>query len=186
MQDTSYRFAMPMKVQASNGYSSLSMAILLSLLILSVGCTTVDTRLVNPEHAEHPAYKAFVAYSRTVSANEEFNAEVIDHFLPSLHETIEGSMGWYRLAFSASHQALRHGSCEEVYLQAVTPGSVLLNCKGPFEFVSHFGFKSQETMHLRTYIQKEGERWYIGRSGLFHTMGAGKSVPRSIGLKFEP
>ena len=149
------------------------------------GCAAVDTRVVNPEHAEHPAYKAFVAYSKTVSKHEAFDDSVIAHFLPSLQGPIAESMGWYRLVFSSSHQALRQGKCEEIYLQSITESSVQLNCKGPFEFVSHFGFKSQETMHLRTYIRQEQGQWYIGRSGLFHTMGAGNSVPRSIGLKFD-
>ena len=157
----------------------------LSAVLLIQGCSTTDTRLANPEHGEHPAYKAFVAYSKTVSKHEAFDETVLTHFLPSQQGTISGSMGWYRLVYSASHQALRQGSCDEIYLQSITDVSVLLNCKGPFEYISHFGFKSQETMHLRTYIRKEGERWYIGRSGLFHTMGAGNSVPRSIGLKFD-
>ncbi len=149
------------------------------------GCAAVDARLVNPEDGEHPGYKAFAAFEKAAQKHEAFDEQVIAYYLPSLREGIATSMGWHRLVYSASHQALRQGSCEEIYLQSITESSVLVNCKGPFEFVSHFGFKSQETMHLRTYVRKEGDQWYIARSGLFHTMGAGSSVPRSIGLKFD-
>jgi hypothetical protein len=150
-------------------------------------CTVFDERFQNNGDFEHPAVGIFLDYERMVAKTESFD-EVSEYFSKADKKIIGRAQGWGRLVYSASDQALRNGSCSEIFLSDVAAASVLLHCKGPYTFKSPFGLVSEETMHLRVYIKKYQDEWYISRAGLTHsmpTLPGREMIPRSIGLKFK-
>lgn len=158
------------------------------LLLLSVSlfaCASVDNRFADAEHRAHPAMKVFLDYDKAAKNSDEFNEKLIAFFSASDQKRIAATMGWQKLVYTSSYRALKDGECEEIAIAEKKPSRVSISCKGPFTFRSAFGYKREETMELRVSVREVAGQWYIGTSGMRHTMDGGESVPRSTGIKFK-
>ena len=147
-------------------------------------CATIDDRFRNPDDAIHPGMQVFLEYQKAITIESDFDDEIKSFFSDAGRKKIESTKGWNRLVYSASFRALKLGSCDEIAILSQASSSILVSCKGPYAYRSAFGFGREETMHLRVYVRRNSQGWYIDSSGLTHTMDGGQSVPRSIGLKF--
>lgn len=158
------------------------------IIILAVfglsACATVDERFANPVDVKHPGMQVFLDYQKAINSESKFDDEKKAFFSEQARMKIATTMGWHRLVYTASFRALKSGSCDEISILSETANRILVSCKGPYSYVSAFGFGSDERMHLRVNVRKNKMGWYIDTSGLTHTMGNGKSVSRSLGLKF--
>ena len=158
----------------------LSLAAILALC----SCATVDDRFSNPDDAIHPGMQVFLEYQKAITIESDFDDEIKSFFSDAGRKKIESTKGWNRLVYSASFRAIKQGSCNDLSILQQSMSSILVSCKGPYAYRSAFGFGREEVMHLRVYVRKVGQDWYIDTAGLTHTMDGGQSVPRSIGLKF--
>lgn len=159
-------------------------AFLLAAIVLT-SCATVDKRFSNTDDKQHPAMQVFLDYKKASSASEKFSDEIKAFFSPASQRRIDTTMGWHKLVFTTSYKALRLGDCDSINIIENLSNSILISCKGPYNYQSAFGYSSDETMHLQVYVKKQAEQWYISTGGLTHTMDSGKSVPRSTGIKFK-
>ena len=156
----------------------------LAAILALCSCATIDDRFSNPDDAIHPGMQVFLEYQKAITIESDFNDEIKSFFSDAGRKKIESTKGWNRLVYSASFRALKLGSCDEIAILSQASSSILVSCKGPYAYRSAFGFGREETMHLRVYVRRDSQGWYIDSSGLTHTMDGGQSVPRSIGLKF--
>ena len=163
--------------------NKVSICLLLAVVLSS--CASIDKRLVNAADAEHPGMQVFLAYAEAVNTSEEIDDNVKSFFSKHARTRIETTKGWHRLVYTSSYRALKDGECESITISARSQSKILVSCEGPFVFKSAFGYKSDETMHLRVNVVRSAEGWTIDTSGLTHTMNGGKSVDRSMGLKFK-
>lgn len=154
-------------------------------LVLLAACVTQDQRVVIGEQHQHPAIALFLNYESAVAEADSFNDVIDGFFNPASHATISKSLGWYRLAYTASYQGLRNGRCESIELLKQGPNFALLSCKGPYQFKSALGLTTAETMQIRVNMQQVEGQWYFTKSALTHTMAGGRYPDRNIGLKFK-
>ncbi len=153
-------------------------------VIVLCSCATMDQRFANQEDLAHPGMQVFLDYQKSINTESDFDDEIKSFFSEAGRKKIESTKGWNRLVYSASFRALKFGSCDELSILSQTSSTILVSCKGPYAYRSAFGFGREESMHLRVYVRKNSQDWYIDTAGLTHTMDGGQSVPRSIGLKF--
>ena len=153
-------------------------------VVFLCSCATMDQRFANQEDLVHPGMQVFLDYQKAINTESDFDDDMKSFFSDAGRKKIKMTKGWNRLVYSASFRALKLGSCDEIAILSQASSSILVSCKGPYAYRSAFGFGREETMHLRVYVRRDSQGWYIDSSGLTHTMDGGQSVPRSIGLKF--
>ena len=156
---------------------------LVSILAL-YSCATIDQRFANQDDAIHPGMQVFLDYQQAITTDSEFDDGIQSFFSEAGRKKIAASQGWHKLVYTASFRGLKSGSCDELSILNQSSNFILVSCKGPYAYRSAFGFGREETMHLRVYVRKNSQGWYVDNGGLTHTMDGGQSVPRSIGLKF--
>ena len=159
--------------------------ITLASILALYSCATIDQRFANQDDAIHPGMQVFLDYQKAITIESDFDDEIKSFFSDAGRKKIELTKGWHRLVYSASFRALKFGSCDELSILNQASNFILVSCKGPYSYRSAFGFGREETMHLRVYVRRDSQGWYIDSAGLTHTMDGGQSVPRSIGLKFS-
>ncbi|MBT8140659.1 MAG: hypothetical protein KJP25_12900 [Gammaproteobacteria bacterium] len=151
-------------------------------VILVSGCTLIDRRFENPADRNHPAMQVFLAYNKAVRQAESF-AEIYRDFYPeSQWELIEGTMGWARLAYSASFKGLKTGKCNELSLLRRGPQRAEILCKGVYRIPNNLMQGKEFGMEIKVIALKSGDRWYLGRSGMKHETGLGNYA--AFGIKF--
>ena len=153
-------------------------------VVVLCACATMDQRFANQEDLAHPGMQVFLDYQKSINTESDFDDDIKSFFSDAGRKKIKMTKGWNRLVYSASFRALKFGSCDELSILNQALSSILVSCKGPYRYHSAFGFSREESMHLRVYVRKNSQGWYVDTAGLTHTMDGGKSVPRSIGLKF--
>lgn len=164
------------------GESQMNRIAILCLFLGLTGCAT-GPNFLQPEDESHPAMVLFLEYINGVKQASSFDEVVDPFFHPSQRAKIDKALGWHKFAYSASYRALKGGYCEEVWLEKETVSRVVLFCNGSYSYVSPILGERTESLALKLFINKRGENWYIGRSGMKHFNGDGISQ-KAYGLKF--
>jgi hypothetical protein len=155
------------------------------LTVLLTACVNIDPRVSMPDQFSHPAMAVFLDYEKAVAESDSFNELISRFYSPAAQKLIPTKKGWYLFPYSLPFDALKYGRCESLELLNQRENSVLLSCKGPYNYRSILAGNSNETMHLRARIIKVHGQWYLDKAGMVNTIKQGQYPDISRGLKFK-
>lgn len=158
----------------------------LSIVILVSSCAVAPPYEMNESTAEHPATQRFIDFANDAAASESYNALLPEYYTPATQKKIAGLKGWYKLSYSSAHQFFRSGSCNRIVLKPKGLNRAQIDCFGEMTISSMIIADRTEESHLRVFMVKKNDAWFIDTAGYIHRQTA--STPHTFGragIKFS-
>ena len=159
----------------------------IAILAFLTGCVST-ANLYNMDEAtrEHPAIERFLAFKTASKTEANYDSLLKEFYTPQTQTQIAMLKGWYKLAYSSAHRFLKDGECETITLTPKHSSRAQLDCTGPLTVNSIILGSNEETGHLRVFMVRQGEQWYLEKAGYVHTNSTVQPITYGrFGLRFE-
>lgn len=159
----------------------------ITILAFLTGCVS-SSNSYNMDEATrtHPATEKFLAFKTASKTEASYDSLLKDFYTPRTQTQIAKLKGWYKLAYSSAHRFLKDGECQTITLTPKHSSRVQIDCTGPLTVNSFILGSSEETGHLRVFMIRHGEQWYLDKAGYVHTNSTAQTVTYGrFGLRFD-
>ena len=132
----------------------------------------------------HLATQRFIAFTKAARVAGSFDTVLQTFYTKSTQEKVAKLVGWSKLIYSSSYEALKNGNCERIQLKSLGQ-QVQIDCIGTMRVPSLFLGDQEHRMQLRVYMSEYQGMWYLEQAGYISVVPGDLSNGRTrAGLKF--